>query len=58
MIRVSVLYPNSEGSSFNVEYYKNVHMKLVEERLRDGRCLQSYVGTASGKEKPRQYQPR
>jgi uncharacterized protein (TIGR02118 family) len=34
MIRVSVLYPNSEGSSFNVEYYKNVHMKLVEERLR------------------------
>jgi len=33
MIRVAVLYPNSEGSSFDVEYYRNRHMKLVEDRL-------------------------
>lgn len=29
MIRAAVLYPNSEGSGFNVEYYKQQHMKLV-----------------------------
>ncbi len=33
MIRVAVLYPNSEGKSFNVEYYKNKHMKLAWEKL-------------------------
>jgi len=33
MIRAAVLYPNSQGSSFNVEYYKNQHMKLVWEKL-------------------------
>ena len=33
MIRVAVLYPNSSGSSFDVDYYKSKHMKLVRERL-------------------------
>ena len=33
MIRVAVLYPNSQGATFDVEYYKTRHMKLVEERL-------------------------
>ena len=33
MIRVAVLYPASEGKTFNVDYYKNVHMKLVEQQL-------------------------
>jgi uncharacterized protein (TIGR02118 family) len=33
MIRATVLYPNSEGSWFNVEYYKQQHMKLVWEKL-------------------------
>jgi len=28
MIRVSVLYPASEGKKFDVDYYKNKHMKL------------------------------
>ena len=33
MIRVSVLYPSSSGDSFDVDYYKNTHMKLVREKL-------------------------
>ena len=33
MIRAAVLYPNSEDSSFDVEYYKNRHMELVWEKL-------------------------
>ena len=33
MIRVAVLYANSDGASFDVLYYKNSHMKLVQERL-------------------------
>lgn len=33
MIRVSVLYPNASGKTFDVEYYKQTHMQLVRERL-------------------------
>ena len=33
MIRVAVLYPNSEGSTFDVEYYKQTHMQLVWQKL-------------------------
>src|SRR5437588_11301103 len=33
MIRISVLYPSSEGKKFDVNYYVNNHMKLVRERL-------------------------
>jgi uncharacterized protein (TIGR02118 family) len=34
MIRVSVLYPATEGKKFDIDYYKNKHMKLVSERLK------------------------
>ncbi len=33
MIRVSVLYPRTEGKNFNVDYYRNSHMPLVKQRL-------------------------
>jgi uncharacterized protein (TIGR02118 family) len=33
MIRVAVLYPSSSGSTFDVNYYKNTHMKMVLEKL-------------------------
>ena len=33
MIRVAVLYPNSSGSTFDVDYYKRTHMKLVQQKL-------------------------
>ena len=32
MIRVSVMYPTSEGKKFDYDYYANKHMKLVRER--------------------------
>ena len=33
MIKVTVFYGNEEGKSFNMDYYVNTHMPLVQERL-------------------------
>ena len=33
MVRIAVLYPNSDGASFDVRYYRDKHMKLVREKL-------------------------
>ncbi len=33
MIKVSVLYPQTENSRFDMEYYLEVHMPMVEERM-------------------------
>jgi uncharacterized protein (TIGR02118 family) len=33
VIRVSVLYPNSEGKRFDEDYYLNKHMTMVAEKL-------------------------
>jgi uncharacterized protein (TIGR02118 family) len=33
MIRMAVLYPQSDGSHFDVDYYTTKHMKLVRDRL-------------------------
>jgi len=33
MIKVSVLYPNDEGKTFNMEYYCNKHIPMVQEKL-------------------------
>ena len=35
MIKVSVMYPNSEGAIFDIEYYCNKHIPRVEELLGD-----------------------
>ena len=35
MIRVSVMYPNDEGSKFDMDYYVNKHMPLVGDRCGD-----------------------
>jgi uncharacterized protein (TIGR02118 family) len=32
MIKVNVFYPNSEGATFDMEYYKTKHMPLAAER--------------------------
>lgn len=40
MIKVSVLYPNANGATFNYEYYLNKHMALVKDRF--GPNLLSY----------------
>jgi uncharacterized protein (TIGR02118 family) len=33
MIRMSVMYPSSEGTTFDYDYYAQKHMALVHERL-------------------------
>ena len=33
MIRVSVLYPNNEGSNFDMDYYCNKHIPMVKDKL-------------------------
>ncbi|MEH6628901.1 MAG: EthD family reductase [Motiliproteus sp.] len=33
MIKVSVFYPQTEDSHFDMNYYLDVHMPMVEERL-------------------------
>ena len=33
MIKVSVMYPNNEGSTFDMTYYCNVHIPMVRQKL-------------------------
>ena len=33
MIKVSVLYPKNDSSSFNMEYYCNNHIPMVRDKL-------------------------
>lgn len=35
MIKVSILYPNVEGKSFNMDYYCNKHVPMVGKLLGD-----------------------
>ena len=35
MIKVSVLYPNGEGKTFDMDYYMNKHFPMVGELLGD-----------------------
>ncbi|PYN07446.1 MAG: EthD family reductase [Candidatus Rokuibacteriota bacterium] len=50
MVRISVLYPASEGKKFDVDYYVNKHMKLVRERLSSFGLVRTEVdkGVAGG----------
>jgi uncharacterized protein (TIGR02118 family) len=33
MIKVSILYPNTAGSTFDMDYYRNKHMPMVKEKM-------------------------
>jgi len=35
MVKVSVLYPNDEGKKFDMQYYCDTHMPLVQKLLGD-----------------------
>jgi uncharacterized protein (TIGR02118 family) len=39
MIKVSVFYPNEEGKKFDMEYYLNKHIPMVQQKL--GAALKS-----------------
>ncbi|AKO51107.1 ethyl tert-butyl ether degradation protein EthD [Marinobacter psychrophilus] len=49
MIKVSVLYPKAEDSTFDIAYYRDTHMALVRERL-GGACKRTAIesGLAGG----------
>ena len=49
MIKVSVMYPNNPGCSFDHAYYANTHMPMVKRKL--GEACRSYTvdkGLAGG----------
>lgn len=49
MIKVSVLYPNGEGKTFDMDYYMNSHAPLVTDTLGDALVEVSYdKGLAGG----------
>jgi len=35
MIKVSVMYPNTSDATFDIDYYCDTHMKMVEELIGD-----------------------
>ncbi len=37
MIKVSVMYPKSEGSTFDMDYYKTKHMEIVDATMKPSR---------------------
>ena len=41
MIKVSVMYPSSPGSTFDHEYYRNRHLPLIKSRM--GAALKYYT---------------
>ena len=48
MIQVSVLYPNREGVEFDMDYYTEIHMPLVQ-RLTDCRRMTVQRGVAGAR---------
>ena len=40
-ITITVLYPNTQGSRFDMDYYVNTHIPLVEEHWGGGKGLTS-----------------
>ncbi|MEZ4809264.1 MAG: EthD family reductase [Allomuricauda sp.] len=41
MVKVTILYPNSDGKTFDMDYYSNKHMPMVASLL--GSSLKSYA---------------
>ncbi|MBS9463435.1 EthD family reductase [Flagellimonas sp. 389] len=41
MVKVIILYPNSEGKTFNMDYYANKHMPMIAHVMGD--ALQCYT---------------
>jgi len=52
MIKVSVLYPKTESSKFDIDYYCNRHMPMVKQKLgtalKDMHVDQGIAGGAPG----------
>lgn len=48
MIKVSVLYPNSPGATFDMAYYTSKHMALVQKRVTTCKGIAAEKGIAGG----------
>ena len=57
MFRVAVMYPNEEGAKFDHHYYKNTHMPMVEEHLKQFGLIKTEVdkGISGGGDQPVPY---
>lgn len=57
MVKFSVMYPNEEGATFDFDYYRSTHMKLVEEHLKPFGLVKTGVdkGISGGGEQPAPY---
>ena len=51
MIKVSVLYPSSAGSKFDMDYYCTKHMPMVQEKL-GAACKGVSVDQGLGSQEP------
>ena len=51
MIKVSVFYPHSDGTSFDMDYYCNSHMPMVREKLGDA-CKNTAIDGGLGGGEP------
>ena len=49
MIKVTILYPNAEGKSFDMDYYANKHMPMVAQLLGDSLKLMAIDKGISGR---------
>lgn len=57
MIRVSVLYPNSQGASFDMEYYLKTHLPMVRKTLRAALLKdEAWKGLGAPGDQPATYQ--
>ncbi|TXN35649.1 EthD family reductase [Flagellimonas hymeniacidonis] len=49
MVKVTILYPNSEGKTFDMDYYSNKHMPMVARVLGDSLKLYTIDKGISGR---------
>lgn len=57
MAVITVMYPNSEGSTFDLDYYTNTHLPMVAEKwgsmgLQGARVLKGASGAEPGSSAP------
>ena len=57
MFKVSVMYPNQEGSRFDFDYYRTTHMELVKNHLSPFGLVKTGVdkGVSGGNGQPAPY---
>jgi uncharacterized protein (TIGR02118 family) len=57
MYKITIMYPNSDGATFDFDYYCSKHMSLVEEQLKPFGLVKTGVdkGISCGGDQPAAY---